>query len=106
MSKGVLYGLLSALVLSNGLWLYNTMDQAAALDGCFMEVMRYKKSADVLATLIIEYPRGEGVDEVRAEIIRKHPDWIVKMVGDRLQVEGITLEFRENRIVRAIPALE
>lgn len=107
MSRVVLYTLATALIVSNGFWIYSALNQGQSLDGCTSELTYAMKRAAVLAALVTEYPRDATLEQARAALAREHPDWIVKQRDDqRLEVQGITLEFREGRLARVIPALE
>lgn len=57
MSRALLVGLGFALVLSNALWLYASVDRSVTLDHQSSELARQRERAELLTRLMVDYPR-------------------------------------------------
>lgn len=73
------------------------------LDHQSTELLRQKRTADLLGALLVKIPRGASMDDVAAIVKAKHPDLIVKRDGQRLEVGEVLLEFHGDTLARISP---
>ncbi|MBX6330539.1 MAG: hypothetical protein IRY91_01695 [Gemmatimonadaceae bacterium] len=91
------------LIVTNAVWAYTLLDRGVTLDHESTELVRQKRITDLLSALLLELPRGVGIEQAAATIRAKHPDLIVKRDGERLEAGDVVLEFQGDTLVRVAP---
>jgi hypothetical protein len=81
------------LILTNGLWLYRTVDTAVTLSHQSDERQVASDAATQLASLVVELPREGGVKEGYNFVRQHHPDVLAKIRGSTVEFGELVLEY-------------
>jgi hypothetical protein len=92
--------LILALLVAAAFCVYTIVDQAVTIDHHASEVRRQAANAELLASLLTTYSHGAPIDTVLPLLRRQYPERIVKRAGDTIEIDGISLQFRDGRLER------
>jgi hypothetical protein len=103
MSRALLIGLGTALVVSNAFWLYDSIDRSVRVDHQATELVRQRARADLLTGLIVDYPRETDAGGAYAVLKARFPGEVVKLRGDTVELGDMSFEHGNGRLQRVVP---
>lgn len=82
---------------------YLLVDQSVTIHYYGTEISHQRNVIDLLASLMVRYPRDGGIEDVFHILQAGYPDHVVKLVADTIEIDGIALVFRDNVLIRVDP---
>jgi hypothetical protein len=98
MKPVVAYLLGAALLLSNAWWACSAFNAGMSLDAATSTLVSETRSVQVLGALLAAFPPRSGPEALVRWARTAHPDWIVKVEGSNIEIEGIRLKFRGDTL--------
>jgi hypothetical protein len=103
MSRALLIGLGTALVVSNAFWLYDSINRSVTVDHQGTELARQRARADLLTGLVVDYPRETDAAGAYAVLKARFPDAVVKLRGDTVEFGEMSFEHGNGKLQRVVP---
>jgi hypothetical protein len=69
-----------------------------SLDAATSDLVSETRSVQVLGALLTKFPPQPGPEALVQWARTAHPDWIVKMEGSDIEIEGVRLKFRGDTL--------